>query len=272
MATEPKQVRAWCFTINNYTTNDWMQVKALTRLANYIVCGEEVAPTTGTPHLQGYVRLRNAKSRLQVSKLMCRASLLQAGGSDLANKTYCSKGENIYEHGTPGVGQGTRSDLATIAEQIRNKEVSLEDIMFSNPVQYAQAHRAFKDMFAAVMTPRNTPPTVTWLWGKAGVGKTRWAHEKFDPNDIYMKDNTPWWDGYRQQACIMIDDFEDDLPYRTLLKMLDRYAYQGQVKGGYVQINSPNIVITCEYPPSHFWEDNKLAQVARRLTHMIHLC
>lgn len=269
--SQPEKVRAWCFTINNYTVNDWMQVKALTRIAAYVVCGEELAPTTGTPHLQGYVRLRNAKSRLQMSKVLNRASLLQANGPDLANQTYCSKGENIFEFGTPGE-QGKRTDLAEIALLIRNKEVSLEDVMFTYPVQYAQAHRAFKDMFTAVMLPRTEAPMVTWLWGLAGVGKTRWAHDKFTAAQIYMKDNTPWWDGYRQQECIVIDDFEEDIPYRTFLKMLDRYAYQGQVKGGYVQVNSPHIIITCEYPPSHFWEGNKLAQVARRLTHIENLC
>jgi len=82
---------------------------------------------------------------------------------------------------------------------------------------------------------------------------------KFGQENIYSKDNTPWWDGYRQQQVIMIDDFEDDIPYRTLLKMIDRYQYQGQIKGGYVHINSPQMVITCEFPPSHFWSGNKLA-------------
>jgi len=69
------------------------------------------------------------------------------------------------------------------------------------------------------------------------VGKTRWAHDKFG-QETYIAKITPLWDGYRQQQ-IMIDDFEDDIPYRTLLKMIDRYQYQGQIKGGYVPLIVP---------------------------------
>jgi len=87
---------------------------------------------------------------------------------------------------------------------------------------------------------------------------------------LYSKDNTPWWDGYRQQQVIMIDDFEDDIPYRTLLKMIDRYQYQGQIKGGYVTLIVPN-GNNVRVPPSHFWSGNKLAQVERRLTHINNL-
>jgi len=56
-----------------------------------------------------------------------------------------------------------------------------------------------------------------------------------------------------------------------LLKLCDRYKYSGQVKGGFVKINSPFIFITCEFPPSHFWIGNTLTQVLRRADKIIYL-
>jgi len=52
---------------------------------------------------------------------------------------------------------------------------------------------------------------------------------------------------------------------------LDRYRYQGQVKGGYVNINSPFIYITCEHPPSYYWSGNELDQITRRLTSVLEI-
>jgi len=243
--------RSWCFTVNNFTAADWFSVKAMCTPAAYGICEEEVGDK-GTPHLQGYVRFPNAKTMQQMRKFVPRAHLEVAKGNDAQNRLYCSKsGTNVFEIGVVGE-QGKRSDLATISKMIKNKEISFEDVMWTYPEQYARCHRAFKDMFNAVMTARTEAPEVTWLWGAAGVGKTRWAHDKFGQENIYSKDNTPWWDGYRQQQVIMIDDFEDDIPYRTLLKMIDRYQYQGQIKGGYVHINSPQMVITCEFPRHTF--------------------
>jgi len=50
-----EKFRNWVFTLNNYTDDD------IDRLANpyeqvkYIAYGKEIAPTTETPHLQGYL-------------------------------------------------------------------------------------------------------------------------------------------------------------------------------------------------------------------------
>jgi len=138
--------------------------------------------------------------------------------------------------------------------------------MFDYPVLYVKYSRSFEKMIAASQSHRTAPPEVYWLHGLAGVGKTRTIIDKFGQENVYIKDGTPWWDNYSQQQVILIDDFDNAIPYRTLLRILDRYAYQGQVKGGYVNINSPYIYITCEFPPDYYWSNNQLDQVTRRIT------
>jgi hypothetical protein len=50
--------RSYCFTLNNYTVDG---IKKLLDNANpdYFVVGFEIAPNTGTPHLQGYLYIKN---------------------------------------------------------------------------------------------------------------------------------------------------------------------------------------------------------------------
>jgi len=256
--------RCWCFTINNFTTSDWFAVKNLFKKAKYGISGEEKG-ANGTPHLQGYVSLENALSLKVMKKNLCRAHLIVANGTDEQNKAYCSKeSNNIYEVGEISVGQGSRQDIKEISQKIKNGDITLEECMFDYPEIYVKYSRALEKMFCAVAPARSVPPEVHWRWGSSGTGKTRYCIEKHP--DHYIKDGTSWWDNYKNQEAIIIDDFDNQIPFRVLLRLIDRYAYQGQIKGGYVQITSPFIYITCEYPPEIYWNGNELAQVKRRLT------
>lgn len=229
-----------------------------------MIVGKEVAPSTGTPHFQGYIRLKNAMTFTTFQKYLTRACILVANGNDHQNQKYSAKeGNLLFEYGTPST-QGKRNDLKAIAILIKNKQITLDELMFEYPDMYVKYSRAFEKMFNAIMTPRTNPPEVHWRWGLAGTGKTRYCIETHP--DHYVKDGTMWWDGYKQQEAIIIDDFDNQIPFRTLLRMLDRYVYQGQVKGGYVHIDSPFIYITSEHPPEVYWSDNELQQVIRRLT------
>lgn len=262
--------RAYVFTVNNYTHSDEFAVQMLMKKAKYGIVGKEVGEN-GTPHLQGYIHLNNALSFEKLKAYIPRAHIEVSGGTDMDNFNYCSKGGEYTEWGEKGEGQGVRTDIKEIANLIKSGDITLMDIMFDHPDLYLKYSRSFEKMFNAVQPHREIPPSVIWLYGKAGVGKTRYVIDKHGASNVYMKDNTSWWDGYSQQEVILIDDFDNNIPYRTLLRILDRYRYQGQVKGGYVNINSPLIYITCEFPPERYWVDNELAQVTRRLTSVLEL-
>lgn len=261
------RTNAWCFTINNPLPSDMFAVRHLAHTAGYIIASAEVGKQ-GTPHIQGYVRFNSGHGRTMATmkKALVRAHLTVANGSDEENKKYCSKdGDVLLEQGTPSE-QGKRSDIKEIANMIKNREITLEELMFEYPDMYLRYSRAFEKMFASVLPMRDAAPQVHWRWGKAGVGKTKYVIDKFEREEIYIKDGTSWWDNYKQQKCILIDDFDNGIPYRTLLRILDRNHEQGQIKGGYVYINSPYIYITCEHPPEHYWQGNEYDQVFRRLT------
>ena len=254
--------RAWTITLNNYTESDLFAIKSLFKLGAYAICGKEVGES-GTPHLQAYIRLKDALTLATMKKHIGKAHLEVAKGDDKQNQTYCSKDGNFFEVGEPSE-QGKRNDINELAQKIKNKEITLEDIMFDYPVLYMKYSRSIEKMCNAVLESRSFPPAVYWRWGLAGTGKSRYCIEKHQSH--YIKDNTLWWDGYKQEEAVIIDDFDNKIPFRVLLRMLDRYKYPCQVKGGYTQLNSPFIYITCEYPPEHYWSGNELEQITRRLT------
>jgi len=73
-----ERFRRFLFTCNNFKTDDdnFPVLFGLTRCEpriKYFVAGRELAPTTGTPHLQGYFEVANPMSIAQLQKWPCFA-------------------------------------------------------------------------------------------------------------------------------------------------------------------------------------------------------
>lgn len=262
------KVQKVCFTYNNYTeAGEAALIAYIESKAKFAVFGHEVAPTTGTPHLQGYINHLKQTRFTTLTKALPGCHFVNAKGSDQDNLNYCTKTDkdSYYSFGTPQKS-GKRNDLLIACNLAKNSPTirQLTDELPDMYVKYQKGLTALNEMYQPHRDPSN-PPVVLWLWGKAGVGKTTFAFRNFPVDQIFIKDGTQWWDGYSHEKCIVVDDFDGLWPFRNFLRFIDRYPYQGQIKGGYVKINSPVIVINCEYPPSHFWTDNALAQVTRRI-------
>ena len=107
---------------------------------------------------------------------------------------------------------------------------------------------------------------VVWLYGLAGAGKTSEVFMNHEFDKIYVKEaNDRWWDGYEQHEVILIDDFRKWHDFGNFLRLLDRWPYSGEIKGGTVKINSKFCYITSDRPPENIWSGNDLEQVTRRI-------
>jgi len=91
------RARAWCFTLNNYTVDSIENLKALgsDTDAQYIF-GEEVGEK-GTPHLQGAIRWKNARSFNSVRTLIEGAHIERCKNWHASIK-YCSKDGKTYDN------------------------------------------------------------------------------------------------------------------------------------------------------------------------------
>lgn len=271
--------RSLCFTHNNYTEEDiekwqnWDMIK-------YIVIGFEICPSTGTPHLQGYVEFRNSVKFTTLKNKFPTVHFEKRRKTAAQAAEYCKKSKTKdinYEHITDKKGnkcvwekgdissQGARTDISDAIDIIIDGG-KLNDVYPETRIKYEKGLKSFAE---SLQKDRDFKPEVIWIYGLSGTGKTKKATEY--SKEYYIKDGTQWWDNYEHEETIIIDDFDGRWPYRDLLRLLDRYKYQGQIKGGYCKINSKRIVITCEHHPDNFWDGNELTQVVRRLSEIIHL-
>jgi len=96
----------YCFTYNNYTDDGIVALKGwLTEQSKYACFQKEVAPTTGTLHLQGYINLKKKSTMKSLQKKLgehgVALTLINANGTPAQNRTYCSKegGSDFWEIG-----------------------------------------------------------------------------------------------------------------------------------------------------------------------------
>lgn len=253
--------RAWCLTINNYTEEELECITGYS--SEYTIVGNETCPTSGTKHLQCYIRMTNTKTFSKMKKDFPRAHIEIAGGNDLQNKAYCSKESVLYESGTPSK-QGKRSDLEKISNMILESP-RMNDMI--DKLSNLQAIRTAEKLLMYKEPQRNWKPTVLWFCGRSGTGKSKLAAELL-PDAYWAMDTGKWWEGYDGHEQVIIDDMRADfLPYNQLLKLLDRYPYRLEVKGGSRQFLAKTIIITSPYSPDQMFgvmhEDNK--QLLRRI-------
>lgn len=265
-----QKVRNVCFTLNNFTEDEYRRILGCGY--KYIVVGKEVGES-GTPHLQGYIEFQNSRSFNALKKLMPRAHLEKRRGTALQASDYCKKDKNYYEDGEISK-QGTRGDLQDISDSILKGELKVETIRKTDSELYTKYGRTFKELEDDYMRDiwRTEMTEGLWYFGKTGVGKTHKALDGLTPKNCYYKpkDNSNWWDGYRQQENVVMNEFRGEIPFGTLLELVDKWpAYVNRRGREPMSFISKRVIITSSLPPEKIYknvcnEEESIAQLYRR--------
>lgn len=267
------------FTLNNYTDYEYKNLTEwCTGRCVWMVIGKETGEN-GTPHLQGAMCFGKAYlfTTIKAWDGLKRAHIEGMRGSPQASLEYCSKQDkNPFIWGKMPE-QGKRTDI-TMACDILSGGATMEELASENGavvVKYFKGLTVYKSLIAP---PRQLmAPTVYWLYGKTGTGKTRCAIELGNlchPNSVWISnDSLQWFDGYDGQTCAIFDDFRPKgVRFNFLLRLLDMYPLRVPIKGAYVAwrpelifITTPNsIECTFAKRAEHIPED--IAQLERRIT------
>lgn len=112
-------------------------------------------------------------------------------------------------------------------------------------------------------------------WGRSGSGKSRRAYEEAElAGKYYLKNpNTKWWDSYRGQKNVIIDDFTGKFDIGYLLRWLDIYPCTGEIKGAQVALTFNKVWITSNLPIESWYPDalpEQIRAIRRRCTQIIH--
>lgn len=251
-----KPAKTWKFTLFDYVESDEKLIADWDKTRS--AYGREICPTTGRRHLQGHITFKRAYRLTGLKKIHAKMhwekAICHDWNYELKEKDYVIDDRRK---------QGSRSDILDAVETLKDK--GIDTMKIEHPVEYIKYHSGFEKLNLSICKQRDTKPNVYWLHGPTGSGKTRWVWDNFD--DVYTKDSSEWWDGYCQNDCILIDDYRGGLRLNYLLQVLDRYPMRVQIKGGYTQLNSPNIVITsCKSPEDTYRNcDENIDQLLRRI-------
>lgn len=278
-ADSPKRPRRVVVTLNNYTTEEYKALRAYPHIRAGII-GKEVAPSTGTPHLQCAFLFTKAVlfSTLKKDIGFTRASIFQMRGSPTQAFEYCRK-EGTYEEWGDLPNPGKRNDLAVACEALRNGQGLID--LTDDPTLSSTIVRNYKGLqFFANCLARKQPlreKKVIWLYGETGTGKTRYATEIAEIYGDYWisSESLQWFDGYNNDRVVIIDDIRTNhCKFSFLLRLLDRYEIRVPIKGGFVRWNPQLIVVTAPYSPQQMWNlrrEGDINQLTRRCTHIIEM-
>lgn len=236
-----KKSRGYCYTLPNYSEEDYSLLKVVECL--YKIIGKEICPTTQTPHLQCYFYFKNARQFSAVKKLLAGNGHIEAAkGTPQENKTYCSK-EGSFEEVGECPSQGQRNDISDAINTM--KEHGVKRACEEHPEVMVKYHRGMlfvRDQVCPIK-PRDFKTHLIVLVGPTGTGKSKMA-AAISGSDVYYKPRGEWWDGYQQQNTVIIDDFYGWMQFDELLRLADRYPHKVPYKGGFHEFNSHVIFIT----------------------------
>jgi len=91
--------RAWVMVINNYTEKDEAKFRLMASKATYAIFGREVAPTTGTKHMQCFMYFGNKRRWTTLHKFFDNAWIAPARGTPQQNFVYCSEDGDYEQYG-----------------------------------------------------------------------------------------------------------------------------------------------------------------------------
>lgn len=119
------------------------------------------------------------------------------------------------------------------------------------------------------------------IWGPTGMYKSTWgrgiARGPSNGHGIagdtfplpYQRSGGTWWDGYRGQRTLLLDDFDPSkMPLLQLLRVLDSFTFVGEVKGSVVTADWTEVIITNNIHPDRWYPTEgpeRMAALLRRL-------
>jgi len=239
--------RAWCFTLNNYTADEERIVHEVD--CTYMVCGREVGEL-GTPHLQGYIYFKNARTENSVKNLLRRAHWEIARSDAETNATYCKKQGNYFESGLQPMSQKRKGEVSQERWANAWKAAKKGDI---DAIDYDIRFRSYATIKAISKDYMPRPDDLTeldnhWVYGPPGTGKSRSVRLLYP--ESYIKSFNKWWDGYQHETNVILDDF----PMRNADKLEQlmkiwtaNQSFIAECKGGAMHIRPKRIIITSNY-------------------------
>lgn len=272
--------RSTCFTSYNATP------PVVGEGINYMIYQQEVCPTTGKLHWQGYaqhkmMRMKAFQTAIGDEKAHCE----RTRGTALQARDYCRKDETRVPDTEPQefgdfITQGTGLALAQATRLVN--EGKWRDV---DDTTWARHYKGLQ----AVMDKNYIPPIkramqVHVVWGISGASKTTgslikaraldphacvisWFTAKDGASSMSGDAGRARFDPYKGQRAVVIDEFRaGQISIEEFLSMTGGAPMTARVLGGVIDWKATDIWITSNDHPRTWFAEGMSARFARRLT------
>lgn len=263
------KTRGFCFTLNNPREGD---EKLLLDIASrYITFGREKGEN-GTPHLQGYIHFRSPRHFTSVKRLVPRWHVEPRNGTITQAINYCHKDGDFVEQGdrptdnkdhARAAGNANKHRWITILKQARDGNSAW--IAENEPRVYVQFMPRLESL-RTVKTPNLEGDLLNeWWMGPTGSGKSKLLWELYP--DHFSKRLSKWWCGYNREPVVAIEEWspKNEVTGSQLKIWADRYAFNGEVKGGtLMHLRPKKFIILSNYSIDECFPDNSDREPIKR--------
>ncbi len=270
----------WCFTLNNPTeaeradVRDWFASERVKYLVYQHEVGGDDEENPGTPHLQGYVQMPNKGRMAAMKVLQARAHWEFRKGTHEEARSYCLKEYTRVrvglEQGVPTTGRGQRNDLHdyrdAVMAGVTPAEMVVNDDLFRVMAKYPRLRSQIE--MALSLDARTWTTELHIKWGVTGSGKSHWARETY-PGAFWLsppRQQGVWWDGYRGQEVVVIDEFKGWIAQTQIKRLADKFPFQVETKGAMTPFLAKKIIILSNFEPTTWWSGGLEDAVRRRIT------
>lgn len=253
-----------------YTKYEW----------SYLIHGNEVAPTTGALHVDGYYEMPTGRKFETELKKFAKTfgvgwgDLQSARGTAGENFDYSTKEARGGVEKGVAVVNGQSKNLSQYKEELRLGSITVDEIVMTDPMAYHTYGRTLTKIEDIAMRQRFRTEMTTgiWYWGPTGVGKSVKAYYDYKPDTHYTwkLSDKGWQDDYTQQETVVINDFRGEGGYNHLLNLMDwtpGVAVSRRSRPP-LPFTSKHIIITSSLPPDKVFhnrmEEDNMAQLYRR--------
>ncbi len=170
--------KKFTFTLNNYTDQ---HIHDLVQFADiylqYIKYGKEIAPSTGTPHLQGWFITKKEQSKKTIiEEFPGKAHIEIMRGTELENQVYVSKDNDVTELGTQQV------IIPNLEQVVKIILPQMEKWFFATTTLHLLKQVNFYKKYLLKVVRTNCP--VQYIRHRSGIIQFIDDHFEFTSNDI----------------------------------------------------------------------------------------
>lgn len=246
--------RNWVFTLNNPGDDAPLKQRCTDDdVVRYAIWQRERGEN-GTEHLQGYLELARPCRMAQVKRILgeSRVHLEERRGSREQARDYCRKDDTSmgdeyrFEYGEYEQRRGRRNDIEAFRDSVVSGSGDMQ-LLEEHPGAFLRYGPMVQRCRLAATKRRRRDMRLIICCGATGSGKSHfaWNYCDGDFDKVYklFSKKPLWFDGYRGEDVLFIDEWEGEPGEELLKEITDVWPYMAPVKGGSVLANWTTVII-----------------------------